>query len=75
MSESIGAIQKARSMVVVLLEYIFYNWGRFVARRPIAVIIASLLFSGKYYETLKIFKVHVYFICVTCLNAYKLSRT
>ena len=57
MSESIGAIQKARSMVVVLLEYIFYNWGRFVARRPIAVIIASLLFSGKHYETLKIFKV------------------
>ena len=65
MSESIGAIQKARSMVVVLLEYIFYNWGRLVARRPITVIIASLLFSGKHYETLKIFKVQeILYMCV-----------
>ena len=46
MTGTFGAIQKARSRVIVLLEDLFYKWGHFVARRPLMVIIGSLLFTG-----------------------------
>ena len=50
MSKTLEAIQEARSRVILLLEDLFYNWGRFVARKPLVVIFASLLFSGKGYK-------------------------
>ena len=46
MTGTFGAIQKARSRIIVVLENLFYRWGRFVARRPFIVIICSLLFTG-----------------------------
>ena len=46
MTATFGAIQKARSRIIILLEDLFYRWGRFVARRPLIVIIGSLLFTG-----------------------------
>ena len=51
MAISMVAIKKARSLVIVALENVFYRWGRFVARRPVVVIIVSLLLSGKYMFT------------------------
>ena len=52
MTGRFGAIQKARSRIIVVLENLFYRWGRFVARRPVIVIICSLLFTGNHIVTL-----------------------